>query len=77
MAAAILWDLTVFEESTALSMVYHEGSRQAGALHRVAGNAFKLLPTGMPVEKNIMELGRGDGREISAFLDGGRRRIQE
>lgn len=56
MAAAISWDLTVFEEATALSTVYQEGSKQARALHRVAGNAFKLLLTGTPIEKNIMDL---------------------
>lgn len=56
MAAAVPWDLAVFEEANALSAVYQEGNRQAKALKRIAGGAFKLLLTGTPIEKNIMDL---------------------
>ena len=55
-AAAVAWDLTVFEEANALSGVYQESSRQARALYRIAGKSFKLLLTGTPIEKNIMDL---------------------
>lgn len=55
-ALAISWDLVVFEEANALSGVYREDNRQARALWRIAGNAFKLLLTGTPIEKNIMDL---------------------
>ena len=55
-AKAVPWDLVVFEEANALSAVYQEGNRQAKALKRIAGGAFKLLLTGTPIEKNIMDL---------------------
>ena len=55
-AAAIAWDLVVFEEANALSGVYREESKLPRALHRIAENAFKLLLTGTPIEKNIMDL---------------------
>ena len=55
-ASQIHWDLTVFEEANALSGVYQPESRQAKALYRIAGSAFKLLLTGTPIEKNIMDL---------------------
>ena len=55
-ASAVAWDLVVFEEANALSGVYREDNRQASALWRIAGNAFKLLLTGTPIEKNIMDL---------------------
>lgn len=55
-ARAVSWNLTVFEEANALSAVYQEGSQQAKALKRIAGNGFKLLLTGTPIEKNIMDL---------------------
>ena len=55
-AKAIPWNLTVFEEANALSAVYQEGNQQARALKRIAGNSFKLLLTGTPIEKNIMDL---------------------
>ena len=55
-AGAIFWDLAVFEEATALSGVYREDNRQARALRRIAGDAFKLLITGTPIEKNILDL---------------------
>jgi len=55
-AKAVRWDLTVFEEANALSPVYQEGSKQAKALKRIAEGSFKLLLTGTPIEKNIMDL---------------------
>lgn len=55
-AAAIEWDLIAFEEANVLSGAYREDSKLPRALHRIAGNAFKLLLTGTPIEKNIMDL---------------------
>ena len=55
-ARAVPWNLTVFEEANALSAVYQEGNRQAKSLKRIAGDSFKLLLTGTPIEKNIMDL---------------------
>lgn len=55
-ARAVPWDLAVFEEANALSAVYQEGNQQAKALKRIAGGVFKLLLTGTPIEKNIMDL---------------------
>lgn len=55
-ACAIRWDLAVFEEATALSGVYREDNRQARALRHIASEAFKLLLTGTPIEKNILDL---------------------
>lgn len=55
-AKAVPWDLAAFEEANALSAVYQEGNQQAKALKRIAGSAFKLLLTGTPIEKNIMDL---------------------
>ena len=56
LAAAVHWDMTVFEEANALSSVYQEDSKLAKSLHRIAGDSFKLLLTGTPIEKNIMDL---------------------
>ena len=55
-AKVVNWDLTVFEEANALSPVYQEDNKQAKTLKRIAGNSFKLLLTGTPIEKNIMDL---------------------
>jgi hypothetical protein len=55
-ASTVKWDLTVFDEATALSPVYQENSTQAKTLKRIAGDSFKLLLTGTPIEKNIMDL---------------------
>lgn len=55
-AKVVNWDLTVFEEANALSPVYQEDNKQAKALKRIAGDSFKLLLTGTPIEKNIMDL---------------------
>ena len=55
-AKAVNWDLAVFEEANVLTGVYQEGNKQAKALKRIAGESFKLLLTGTPIEKNIMDL---------------------
>lgn len=55
-AKVVNWDLTVFEEANALSPAYQEDNKQAKALKRIAGDSFKLLLTGTPIEKNIMDL---------------------
>lgn len=55
-ACEVNWDLTVFEEANALCGVYQENNKQAKALKRLAGDSFKLLLTGTPIEKNIMDL---------------------
>lgn len=55
-AKLVDWDLTVFEEANILSSVYQEDNKQAKALKRIANNSFKLLLTGTPIEKNIMDL---------------------
>ena len=55
-AKVVNWDLTVFEEANSLSPVYQEDNKQAKALKRLAGDSFKLLLTGTPIEKNIMDL---------------------
>ena len=55
-AKVVNWDLTVFEEANTLSSVYQEDNKQAKALKRIAGDSFKLLLTGTPIEKNIMDL---------------------
>lgn len=52
----IKWDLMVFEEATALSSVYREDNKQAKILKEIANDSFKLLLTGTPIEKNIMDL---------------------
>ena len=54
--SAVRWDLTVFEEANALSSAYQEDNKRAKALKRIAGDSFKLLLTGTPIEKNIMDL---------------------
>ena len=55
-AKVVNWDLAVFEEANALTGVYQEGNKQAKALKRIAGESFKLLLTGTPIEMNIMDL---------------------
>jgi len=55
-AKKIQWDLAIFEEATALSTVYKEESKQAKILKDITENSFKLLLTGTPIEKNIMDL---------------------
>ena len=55
-AKLIDWDLIVFEEANILSSVYQDDNKQAKALKRIADNSFKLLLTGTPIEKNIMDL---------------------
>lgn len=55
-AKNIQWSLTVFEEANALSSVSNENSKQAKILKEIAEDSFKILLTGTPIEKNIMDL---------------------
>lgn len=55
-AKEINWELTVFEEASALSSVSNEDSKQAKILKEIAEDSFKILLTGTPIEKNIMDL---------------------
>lgn len=55
-AKEIKWDLTVFEEANALSSVSNQDSSQAKILKDIAEGSFKILLTGTPIEKNIMDL---------------------
>lgn len=63
-ANKINWDIIVFEEANALSSVYQDensfmggsGSKQAKLLKKFSKNTFKILLTGTPIEKNIMDL---------------------
>ena len=55
-AKEIKWDLTVFEEANALSSVSNQDSSQAKILKGIAEDSFKILLTGTPIEKNIMDL---------------------
>ncbi len=55
-ASKLIWDLTVFEEASLLSSVHKEDNKQARALKRIAEGSFKLLLTGTPIEKNILDL---------------------
>lgn len=55
-ASEVNWELTVFEEANALSSVYRPENKQARTLKRIAGNSFKILLSGTPIEKNIMDL---------------------
>ena len=63
-ADKINWDIVVFEEANALSSVYQDentfmgasGSKQAKQLKKFSKNTFKILLTGTPIEKNIMDL---------------------
>lgn len=58
------WDIIVFEEANVLSYVYQDenifmggsGSKQAKLLKELSKDAFKILLTGTPIEKNIMDL---------------------
>lgn len=56
-ADKINWDIIVFEEANALSSVYLEdGGKQAKVLKEFSKDTFKILLTGTPIEKNIMDL---------------------
>lgn len=52
----VIWDLVVFEEAAALSCVFMQENKKAKALKRIAKDACKILLTGTPIEKNIMDL---------------------
>ena len=58
------WDIVIFEEANVLSSVYQDentfrgtaGSKQAKILKEFSKDIFKILLTGTPIEKNIMDL---------------------
>ena len=52
----IIWDLSVFEEASLLSSVHKEDNKQAKMLKKITEGSFKLLLTGTPIEKNILDL---------------------
>lgn len=52
----IQWDLIVFEEANTISNVYQDNNKQAKVIDNIAGSSFRLLLTGTPIEKNIMDL---------------------
>ncbi len=56
LVSEINWDIIVFEEATALSTVYQKESKTANILKNISKDAFKILLTGTPIEKNIMDL---------------------
>lgn len=55
-AKQVQWDLTVFEEATTLPAAYDDQTKTGKMLKEIAGGSFKLLLTGTPIEKNIMDL---------------------
>ena len=46
----------MFEEANALSSTYLENNKQGKTLKNIVGSAYKILLTGTPIEKNIMDL---------------------
>ena len=52
----IIWDISVFEEASLIAAVYKEENKQARELKRITEGSFKLLLTGTPIEKNILDL---------------------
>ena len=46
----------MFEEASLLAAVYKEDNKQAKELKRITDKSFKLLLTGTPIEKNILDL---------------------
>lgn len=56
LASTVSWDLAVFEEATALFSVYIPENKKAKALKRIVNDSCKILLTGTPIEKNIMDL---------------------
>lgn len=50
------WDLAVFEEASLLCSVHKEENKEAKVLKQITEGAFKLLLTGTPIEKNILDL---------------------
>ena len=56
-AKSVNWDITVFEEANHLSSVFVEnGGKQTKLFKEIADGSFKILLTGTPIEKNIMDL---------------------
>lgn len=55
-AKKVVWETMVFEEANCLSSVYQENKQNAKRLKELSKNTFKILLTGTPIEKNIMDL---------------------
>lgn len=55
-AKRVKWDITVFDEATFLSSVCNDGNKGAKTLKEIAEGSFKILLTGTPIEKNIMDV---------------------
>lgn len=55
-AKEVSWSLMVCEEANVIASVYMAENKTGKAMKRIAGDAFKLLLTGTPIEKNIMDL---------------------
>lgn len=55
-AKKIGWDITVFDEANLLSSVCDEKGKEAKILKEIAEPSYKILLTGTPIEKNIMDL---------------------
>lgn len=55
-AKKIDWDITVFDEANLLSSVCDEKGKEAKILKEIAEPSYKILLTGTPIEKNIMDL---------------------
>ncbi len=51
-----IWDVTVFEEASLLSSGYKDETSRAATLKQIAEGSFKVLLTGTPIEKNILDL---------------------
>lgn len=52
----IIWDIAAFEEASTLASCYKEDNKQARKLKEITENSFKVLLTGTPIEKNILDL---------------------
>lgn len=55
-AKQVKWDITVFDEANFLTSVCNEGNKEAKILKEIAEGSFKILLTGTPIEKNIMDV---------------------
>ncbi|MBS7298757.1 MAG: DEAD/DEAH box helicase [Eubacteriales bacterium] len=51
-----IWDVTVVEEASLLSSGYKDETSRGATLKRIAEGSFKVLLTGTPIEKNILDL---------------------
>lgn len=56
MLCETIWDVTVFEEASLLASGYKDETSRAATLKKIAEGSFKVLLTGTPIEKNILDL---------------------